>query len=164
MPRSTLMLRAPWAKRLGTAVLLISTGGGRASASAPRLDHVVVVIMENKSYDQVRTQTYISSLISGGTVFAHSRAITHHSLPNYLALWSATTIGVTTGGCPAPGAPYTIENLGHACEAAGLTWRSYAENLPSPGSAVCSADSQLYTRRHDPWTDFSNLDHTNERP
>src|SRR5213594_2311130 len=74
MPRSTLMLRAPWAKRLGTA-------GGRASASAPRLDHVVVVIMENKSYDQVRTQTYISSLISGGTVFAHSRAITHHSLP-----------------------------------------------------------------------------------
>src|SRR5438034_11784436 len=58
MPRSTLMLRAPWAKRLGTAVLLISTGGGRASASAPRLDHVVVVIMENKSYDQVRTQTY----------------------------------------------------------------------------------------------------------
>src|SRR5437773_4560950 len=35
---------------------------------------------------------------------------------------------------------------------------------PPLGSAVCSADTQLYTRRHGPWTDFSNLDHTNERP
>src|SRR5262249_46666878 len=36
------------------------------------------------------------------------------------------------------------------------------------GSTVCSADGSastgLYTRKHDPWTYFTNLDHSNERP
>ena len=146
------------------AVLLISTAGGPASASVPRLDHVIVVIMENKSYDQVRTQPYITNLITQGTVFTNSYAVTHPSLPNYIALWAATTMGLTTDACPPPGAPYSVENLGHRCEAAGLTWRSYSENLPAAGSTVCTADSKRYTRKHDPWTYFSNLNHLNERP
>ena len=164
MPLSHSSPHASCVRWLGAAVLLISTAGSRASASVPRLDHVIVVIMENKSYDQVRTKPYISSLITQGTVFTNSYAITHPSLPNYLALWAGTTMGLTTDGCPPPGSPYAVENLGHACEAAGVTWRSYAENLPSAGSTVCSADSTLYTRKHDPWTDFSNLSHLNERP
>jgi hypothetical protein len=164
MPRSTSALFASCARSLGIAVLIIFTSGSRASAAVPRLGHVIVVVMENKSYDQVRTQTYISSLINQGTVFTNSYAVTHPSLPNYIALWAATTMGVTTDACPPPGSPYTVQNLGHACEAAGLTWRSYSENLPSPGSTVCSADNGLYTRKHDPWTYFSNLNHLNERP
>ena len=120
--------------------------------------------MENKSYNEVRTEPYIATLISQGTVFTNSYAITHPSLPNYLALWAGSTLGDTSDTCPPPDSPYTAENLGHACEAAGLSWRSYAENLPSAGSSVCKADSDLYTRKHDPWTDFSNLDHQNERP
>jgi acid phosphatase len=44
----------------------------------------------------------------------------------------------------------------------------YAENLPAPASTDCSADgtpvSGLYTRKHAPWTYFTNVDHNNERP
>ena len=149
---------------LGLGVLLSSASGAIASTSVPRLDHVIVVIMENKSYDEVRTEPYIATLISQGTAFTNSYAIAHPSLPNYLSLWAGSTLGDTSDTCPPPGSPYTVENLGHACEAAGMSWRSYAENLPSAGSTVCSADSQLYTRKHDPWTDFLNLDHQNERP
>src|SRR5436189_6192024 len=93
-----------------------------------------------------------------------SYAITHPSQPNYLALWAGGTLGVTSNTCPAPGSPFVAENLGHACEAAGRTWRSYSESLPAAGSTVCKVDSGLYTRKHCPWTNFSNLNHRNERP
>jgi acid phosphatase len=75
---------------------------------------------------------------------------------------------VTNDNCPAPGTPFSAENLGHACEAAGLTWRAYSENLAVAGGIACSYDGNtstgLYTRKHDPWTCFVNLDHSRERP
>ena len=130
----------------------------------PPHDHVLVVVMENKSYDEVRFQPYTAGLIQQGAAFSRSYGVTHPSLPNYLALWAASTLGVTNDACPPAGAPYTVENFGHACEAAGLTWRAYSENLPAAGSDTCQAHGALYTRKHDPWTDFSNLTHANEYP
>ncbi|HEY6867511.1 MAG TPA: alkaline phosphatase family protein, partial [Candidatus Eisenbacteria bacterium] len=99
-----------------------------AVAAVPHHDHVAVVIMENKSYAEARLQPYTASLIAGGAVFTLSFAITHPSQPNYLALWFGSTLGFTTDACPLT-APLSFENLGHACEAAGLTWRAYSENL-----------------------------------
>ena len=150
-------------KRSTTSALLMLASASSAHA-APRMDHVIVVIMENHSYNQVRSSSYTASLIANGTVFTNAHAVTHPSEPNYLALWAAATLGVTNDACPAPGSPLMAENLGHACEKAGLTWRAYSENLPSAGSDVCSADGKLYTRKHDPWTNFGNLNHQNERP
>jgi acid phosphatase len=135
-----------------------------AHAGVPRFDHVMVVIMENKSYDQTRAASYTAGLIAAGSSFSASSAVTHPSLPNYLALWSGSTEGVTDDACPPKGAPYPSENLGHACEAQGLTWRAYSEDLPSAGSTVCAGNGKLYTRKHDPWTYYSNLNHANERP
>jgi len=134
----------------------------------PPHDKVVVVIMENKSYDQVRTQPYTASLLAGGATFTNARAITRPSQPNYFALWAGNTLGVSNNNCPVAGSPFPYDNLGRACEANGRTWRAYSENLPGPGSTVCSADGNtstgLYTRKHAPWTYFSNVDHNNERP
>ena len=148
------------------AALLVH-GPSRAQAPPPH-DKVVVVIMENKSYDQVLVQPYTASLLAGGATFTNARAITRPSQPNYFALWAGNTLGVSNNNCPVAGSPFPYENLGHACEANGRTWRAYVENLPSPGSTVCSADgsvsSGLYTRKHAPWSYFNNIDHTNERP
>jgi len=145
-----------------TLLLVLTLGTGPASGQVPALDHVIVVIMENHSYDQVRLKPYTADLIANNTVCTQSYAVTHPSLPNYLALWAASTFDVTNDDCPSPGSPYTAENLGHACEVAGQTWRAYSEDLPVVGSAVCSDTG--YRRKHAPWTDFSNLDHNNERP
>jgi phosphatidylinositol-3-phosphatase len=160
---------APPVRPLALATLFLATLAGSApAATVPALDHVVVVIMENKSYDEVRTQPYTASLIAAGATLANSYAVTHPSQPNYFALWAASTLGITNDNCPAPGSPFAAENLGHACEAAGRTWRAYSENLPSAGATGCSYDgntgSGLYTRKHDPWTCFSNLAHASERP
>ncbi|HEY2954017.1 MAG TPA: alkaline phosphatase family protein [Candidatus Eisenbacteria bacterium] len=135
-----------------------------AAAGPPALDHVIVVVMENHTYDQVRTASYTASLIRNYTSFSKSYALTHPSQPNYLALWAATTQGVTNDNCPAPGSPYTDENLGHAIQVAGKRWKAYSENLPSAGSTACTASSSLYTRKHDPWTNYSNCNHAWEVP
>ncbi len=151
----------------GTTLAASSTfaaGSSTLGQVVPRLDHIIVVVMENKTYDQVRVLPYAAGLIASYASFSNSYGLTHPSQPNYLALWGGDTFGVTSDACPAPGSPYSAENLGHACEAAGLTWRAYSENLPEAGSSVCTADNSLYTRKHDPWTNFSNLDHLNERP
>jgi phosphatidylinositol-3-phosphatase len=133
------------------------------TASVPALAHVVVVILENHSYEQTRGLPYAASLIQRGASFSNSFAIAHPSQPNYLALWAANTMDVASDSCPPPGSPYAAENLGHACENAGLSWRSYAEDLPGVGNDTCRAAGKRYTRKHDPWTDFSNLSHANER-
>lgn len=132
------------------------------SNGVPNFDHVAVIIMENKAYDEARTPRYTSSLIARGASFSNSYAITHPSQPNYLALWSGSTMGVAGNSCPPQGSPYTTENLGHACETAGLTWAAYAEDLPQVGSSICKAG--LYARKHAPWTNWSNVNHANERP
>ena len=91
-----------------------------AGGGVPSLDHVIVVVMENKNYDQARATPYVSSLLPGGSSFSNYHAITHPSQRNYVALWSGSTQGVADNTCPAPGSPFVGENLGHACEAAGL--------------------------------------------
>jgi len=155
----------------GWAVALLL---GSAAAAAPALagppphDRVVVVVMENKSYDEARVQPYTAGLMLQGATFSNAFAVTHPSQPNYIAMWAGSTLGVTNDNCPPGIAPNASENLGHAVETAGLHWRAYSENLGAAGSSACSFDGNastgLYTRKHDPWTHFSNLNHANERP
>jgi acid phosphatase len=103
-----------------------------------------------------------------GATFNRSFGVTHPSQPNYFALFAGSDLAVNSDACPAPGSPFAAENLGHALEASARTWRAYSENLPSAGATGCSYDgsvaSGLYTRKHDPWTYFTNVNHLNERP
>lgn len=159
--------------RVTPALLLgLALAFSRASSvnaqPVPPHNRVIVVIMENKSYAQVSSQPYTASLMAAGASFTSSFAIGHPSQSNYFALWAGSTLGVTTNTCPAPGTPFTNENLGHACEAAGLKWAAYCENLATAAAGGCSYDgnatSGLYTRKHAPWTNFININHFNERP
>jgi phosphatidylinositol-3-phosphatase len=135
-----------------------------AVVGVPRLDHVIVVVMENHSYTQVKGLPYTATLISTYTSFSQSYAVTHPSEPNYLALWAASTLGLSDDSCPPSGSPYSSANLGHSLEAAGLTWKSYCENLPSVGSTSCSSSDNMYKRKHHPCPNFNNLTHAWECP
>lgn len=154
--------------RFLAAALVAAVCSFPAHAAVPAADHVVVIVMENKSFAEVRSLPYTASLMSAGAWFAGATAITHPSQPNYFALWSGSTQGVTNDVCPAPGSPFSTPNLGQAVEAAGKTWHAYSENLAVAGATDCSFDGTvstgLYTRKHAPWTYFTNVDHANERP
>ncbi|HTK32529.1 MAG TPA: alkaline phosphatase family protein [Candidatus Saccharimonadaceae bacterium] len=157
-------LAAPHAAASAAGAPAASTRVRATLDGAPPCDHVVVVVLENTAYDVARVQPWQSSFQAQGTSFSQSYAIGHPSQPNYLALWSGSTQGITNDNCLATGTFFSTENLGHACEAAGVTWRAYSENLPNAGALVCTWDAALYVRRHNPWTNFNNSNHLNERP
>src|SRR5437764_6424249 len=74
-----------------------------APGAPPRPDHVVVVIEENHSYDQLLGPSspagYTKWLASVGASFTNSFAVEHPSQPNYLDLFSGANQG--TGGTDA---------------------------------------------------------------
>ncbi|MCK9927006.1 alkaline phosphatase family protein [Frankia sp. Mgl5] len=129
------------------------------AASLPTPDHVVVVVFENHAYSQVigsSSAPYINSLKTGGANLTASYAITHPSQPNYMALFSGGTQGITSDSCYTPGFS-SAANLGSELIAAGKTWGSYNEGLPSTGSTVCTNSATKYARKHNPWFGFSNV-------
>jgi hypothetical protein len=141
-----------------SAGLWVGLGGNAQAAGAvPTPDHTLVVVLENHAYNQVidsSSAPYINSLKSGGANLTQSHAITHPSQPNYYALFSGSTQGVTSDSCVKIGFS-SAANLGSEVVAAGKTWGSYNETLPSQGSTVCT--SGKYAQKHNPWFGFKNI-------
>ncbi|WP_433466475.1 alkaline phosphatase family protein [Spirillospora sp. CA-128828] len=132
------------------------------SGSVPRFRHVVVVVLENKAVRQVigaEKAPYLNSLARSGARFSDSFAIRHPSQPNYLALFSGSTQGLTDDSCPHA---YRSANLAGELRAAGLTFTGYSEGLPHTGSGVCS--DGRYARKHVPWVNFPALPASANRP
>jgi hypothetical protein len=130
------------------------------AATIPTPDHVVVVVFENHGYSQMignSSAPYINSLARGGANFTNFTAETHPSQPNYFAMFSGSTQGITNDVCPPPGSPYSTANLAKEVADVGRSWGSYNEGLPSQGSLVCTKSSTRYARKHNPWFSFSNV-------
>lgn len=115
----------------------------------PRPDHVVVVIEENRGYAQImnmrHSNSYIHELARRGVLFTQSYGVTHPSQPNYLALFSGSTQGITRNSCPHI---FDNDNLASSLLGAGLSFASFSESLPAAGDLSCS--SGAYQRKHNP--------------
>ena len=109
---------------------------GLAHARSWRPAHVVVVIEENHGYERIignPDAAFINELAARGALLTNSHGIQHPSQPNYLALFSGSTQGVTDDR-PVPGTPLNGPNLGAALIAKGYTFAGYSEGLPAIGS------------------------------
>lgn len=125
----------------------------RGSTPAPRYDHVVIVIMANKSagaiYGNFNAAYINETLIPGGARFTSSYAVASPDEPDYLALFSGSTQGTIFNTCPVSA---TGTNLAQQLFDASLTFAQYSEGLGTAGSTACS--NGLYTRTHNPVPDF----------
>jgi phosphatidylinositol-3-phosphatase len=113
------------------------------------------VILENKTAGSVLgnpAAPWINALAAHGANFAHSYAITHPSEPNYLALFSGSTQGITDNRCPLT---FTAPNLAGQLAAARLRFVGYSESLPRSGYRGCSSGE--YARKHAPWVNWPAL-------
>jgi phosphatidylinositol-3-phosphatase len=130
------------------------TPAAQAAGSVPRFDHIVLVMFENKASSQITSSSapYFTSLAAQGAKFTQSYAITHPSQPNYIALFSGGTQGVTNDDCPKT---FGGANLGAQLIGAGLSFAGYSESMPSDGYTGCS--SGTYRRKHNSWVDFSTV-------
>jgi phospholipase C len=137
------------------AAPVVSAVPAQPLAGVPQPAHVVVVVMENHSYNEIigsPSAPYINSLASGGAKFTQSFAVTHPSEPNYLALFSGSTQGLINDSCPHT---YSSRNLGQQLIGAGRTFIGYSESMPSDGYTGCI--SGQYARKHNPWVNFTNV-------
>lgn len=144
-------------KALAASAALLSSVGAIAGVlnPIPRYDHVVIVIMENHGYSNIigsSSAPYINSLANAGANFTASHGVTHPSQPNYLALFSGSTQGVTNDNCPMN---FSGQNLGSQLIGASYTFKGYSESMPSAGYTGCSSGN--YARKHNPWVDFSTV-------
>lgn len=143
----------------GTVILGVATGlvPGTASAAVPRFDHIVLVMFENVGFDSIIGSSrapYFNHLADSGALFTDAHAQTHPSQPNYIALFSGSTQGVTDDSCPHNlGGP----NLSTALAATGHSFTGYAESMPTPGYTACTGSNGRYARKHNSWVDFADV-------
>jgi hypothetical protein len=136
-----------------------STGGG--ATTLPALDSIYVIVLENQSLNDVtRTHSmpYLASLIARGAVATGYGAIAHPSQPNYLALFSGDTQGVTDDNVHDLSAPNLADQLG----AHSRRWSVTAENLPgSSFTGATATDGRdgpgTYVRKHEPAISFTSI-------
>jgi len=133
-----------------------------AADAMPVYDHVVVVILENKSRRQVlEDDGYLKALGDQGAELTRSHALTHPSQPNYIALFSGSMHGITDDSCPHR---ITGPQLAKQLERHGLTFKAFSESLPAVGARTCSGSDGKYRRKHAPWVNFASFDQRLHKP
>jgi hypothetical protein len=145
---------------LGAAGLGVATTGGTAAAATspcqnatPKsYQHVVWILMENKAYTDIignPNAKYLNSLATQCEI-AHVQAATHPSLPNYIALTSGSTQGITDDNNPSAH-PLNVPSIFSQLNG---NWRSYAQSMPAPCNLTNSGN---YAVRHVPATYYTNI-------
>ena len=128
---------------------------GAERLAPKKVDRVVVIVFENKAFPQMigggQAPTF-DSLAGRYALLTDYRGVAHPSLPNYLALVSGATQGVTSD---CTGCGVSARNLADTLERAGKTWKTYAEGLPAPGFTGASAGR--YAKKHDPLLYFDDV-------
>jgi hypothetical protein len=121
----------------------------RAHPSAGPPAHIAVIVMENEEYGDVvgqRSTPYINGLVKRYALATAMYAVSHPSLPNYLALTGGSTFGISSDctDCTVS-ATSVVDQL----ERAGLTWKAYMEDYP--GNCFTGPQAGDYARKHDPF-------------
>jgi phosphatidylinositol-3-phosphatase len=137
----------------GNTTMQQVTPGG-SPGPTPHFAHIVVVIEENHSYQEIIESTsapYINQLAQQWALFTDSHGVAHPSEPNYLALFAGSTYGLASDACPLS---FDGSNLATALSGSGLSFTGYSASMPSSGFTGCSANTDAYARKHNPWVDF----------
>jgi acid phosphatase len=141
---------------LASVALALASASGAATAPAvPRFTHVVVVVFENKERPSVvgasDAPTFTRYARAGADLYRYY-GVAHPSLPNYLSLVSGSTQGITDDctDCIVDG-----RSLADTLEAKRLTWKTYAEGLPSRG--FTGAFAGRYAKKHNPFLYFRDV-------
>jgi hypothetical protein len=117
-----------------------------SSAQVPNFRHVFIIVMENDEFNNIigsPDAPYINRLASENGLATNAFAVTHPSLPNYMALTGGDTAFTTNCiGCVTPAA-----NIADQIEASGRTWTAHMEDMPAPARQQIPT----YVARHNPF-------------
>ena len=139
-------------RAVGASLLFSAACAAICSGSPPAVDHVVVLVLENRGYQEIigsPDAPYLNSLAQGGAYCTNFFALTHPSQPNYFEFFGGWNQDVQDNANPPPGVPFESPNLGSSIFDAGRTFTSYSEALPFVGFLGPTAGN-FYTRLVNP--------------
>jgi hypothetical protein len=148
-------------RRVVVLAALLLCPAATGAAPVPQLDHIVVVMFENKESGSVLGSRAAPTFNAYARRYANLTryyGVTHPSLPNYLALVSGSTHGITTN-CTS--CVVSAQSLANTIEASGRSWKTYSEGLPSPG--FLGPSSGRYAKKHNPFPYFRDITQSKER-
>jgi phosphatidylinositol-3-phosphatase len=119
-----------------------------------KIQHVVWILMENQNYSSIigsGSAPYINSLANTYGLATNYSAISHPSLPNYIALTSGSDQGITDDNDPSSH-PLNVPSI--FSQLPGGASRSLEENMPSD---CAQSNSGEYAVRHNPEAYYTNL-------
>jgi len=133
-------------------------------AALPKYDHIVIVVEENKDYDQIignKNAPYINMLAAEGANLIRVFGEEHFSQGNYFWLFSGSNQNVGFFD-QVPQTKFTASNLGQQLIMKGLSFKGYSQSLPVIGSEIDATPlncrhSCLYGRKHVPWISFASV-------
>jgi phosphatidylinositol-3-phosphatase len=144
-------------------------GGGAANVlpptpmpgqTNPQFGHVFIVVEENAGYSDVigsSSMPYFNSLANKYGLATNYFANLHPSIPNYFELTVGKTLTIDDSQTP-KSFPVSDDNVVRELLAAGKTWKSYAEDLPSAG--YTGGDTAKYLVRHNPLAYMTDVQNT----
>jgi acid phosphatase len=138
-----------------------TTPSPQAQLAGSGRPHIAVIVMENSNYGDIigsRDAPYINSLARTYALATSMYAISHPSLPNYLALTGGSTFGIQDDctDCSVSSSGI-VDQLARA----RIAWKAYMENLPHPCFTGPGAGN--YAKRHDPFIYYDDVAHNRSR-
>jgi hypothetical protein len=115
--------------------------------------HVALILMENEEYGDIigsSSTPFINGLAARYALARRMYAISHPSLPNYLALTGGSTFRISSD-CTDCGVHAT--SIVDQLERAHISWKAYMEDLPHP--CFTGASSGQYAKKHDPFVYYT---------
>ncbi len=126
-------------------------------AQSVRFGHVFILVEENANYSDViasPSMPYLNSLANQYGLATNYFADAHPSIPNYFELTTGQILTIIDASTPRT-FPVSADNVVRELLAAGKTWKSYAEDLPSIG--YTGDDTGRYAVRHNPLAYFTDV-------
>ena len=141
------------ATRPATATAAAKAMCGSMRAAPGRYKRVVWIWFENHSYNDVigsSSAPFTNRLAARCGLATNFHNETHPSLPNYIAATSGGTQGITDD-CQPDECPRRVQSIFGQVAAAGKSWASYQESMPSPcGQHKGSSAGGEYAPKHNP--------------
>ncbi len=117
-----------------------------SSTTAQQDRHIFLIVMENHTPEQALGGPFLASLAARYHSAENYHAVAHPSIPNYLAMTSGSTWGITDDSYHR--LPKGVD-LGAQLTRAGVSWRAYMEGLdPARG---CIDSPVPYDPGHNPF-------------
>jgi acid phosphatase len=133
------------------AASFATSSPGPHRLAPPAITKVLVFVVENHSLAQMRrSMPRVHAFASRYAYASDYTAIRHPSLPNYIAMVSGSTLGITDDGDPAAH-PLRANNVFRQALAHQRTAKVYADSMPGPCYLHNAGE---YAVRHNPWTYF----------